>query len=213
VLKLGVLVSGRGSNLGAILQAIEAGSLDAEVSLVISNKAKAKALERASEAGVPTAVVRHREYADRARFDAALVSRLQEAGVQWVVLAGFMRILTPTFLDAFPSRVINIHPALLPAFPGVDAPAQAIAHGVRVSGCTVHLVNEGVDAGPIVAQAAVAVQQGDSRDDLAARILEQEHRLLVEALRWVAEGRLHLDTLAGRPIVRVDEGAPGAGPG
>ncbi len=192
MLQLGVLISGRGSNLQAVLDAIDAGRLDARVRLVISNKRQAGGLLRASQAGVATRVISHRDFPDRASFDEELVGALQEAGVEWVVLAGFMRILTPTFLRAFPNRVVNIHPSLLPAFVGIDAQQQALDSGVRVSGCTVHLVNEGVDAGPIVAQAVVPVLAGDDRDALASRILEQEHGLLARALQWIAEDRLRL---------------------
>jgi phosphoribosylglycinamide formyltransferase-1 len=202
---LGVLISGRGSNLQAILDAVADGRLDARVRLVLSNKAKALGLERAADAGVPTSVLSHRDFSDRESFDAALVEQLRGAGVDWVVLAGFMRIVTPVFLDAYPNRVINIHPSLLPSFPGVDAQAQAIAYGVRVSGCTVHLVNEGVDAGPILAQAAVSVREADTRDELAKRILEEEHRLLVETLQAIAQGGLEVDSTSEdqRPRVRL----------
>jgi phosphoribosylglycinamide formyltransferase-1 len=193
MLKLGVLISGRGSNLQAILDAVAEGRLDADVRLVISNRAKAQGLERAAAAGVPTKVLRHRDYADRESFDGAMVEALRQGGVDWVVLAGFMRIVTPIFLRAFPDRVVNIHPSLLPAFPGVDAQQQAIDYGVRVSGCTVHLVNEGVDAGPVIVQSVVPVRQDDDRDRLAARILEREHETLVKALGWIAEGRLRLE--------------------
>jgi len=160
---------------------------------VLSNKSRAGGLEHAAAAGIDTRVVRHRDYADRESFDRAMVEALRDAGVEWVVLAGFMRIVTPLFLRAFENRVVNIHPSLLPAFPGVDAQGQALEYGVRVSGCTVHLVNEGVDAGPILAQAVVPVFAEDDRDALAARILEQEHPLLVQALQWIAEGRLLVD--------------------
>jgi phosphoribosylglycinamide formyltransferase 1 len=191
MLDLGVLISGRGSNLQAILDAIAQGRLDARVRVVVSNVAGAAGLERAAQAGVPTEVISHRGR-DRQSFDEALVARLRAAEVSWVVLAGFMRIVTPVFLRAFPDRVINIHPSLLPAFPGVDAQAQALAHGVKVSGCTVHLVTEGVDAGPIIAQAAVPVLPGDDRDALAERILAREHETLVQALQYAAEHRLHV---------------------
>jgi phosphoribosylglycinamide formyltransferase-1 len=192
-LQLGVLISGRGSNLQAILDAVERGELDANVRLVLSNKKKALGLERAQKAGVPTKAIGHRSHASREAFDAAMVAALRAAGVEWVVLAGFMRIVTPVFLEAFPGRVVNIHPSLLPSFVGVDAQQQALDHGVRVSGCTVHLVNAGVDAGPILAQAAVPVRDGDDRDSLAARILEREHPLLVQTLQWIAEGRLEAE--------------------
>lgn len=204
-LDLGVLVSGTGTNLGAILDAIQAGRLDARVRLVLSNKPGVKALERAVAHGVPSLVVSHRDHATREVFDAALVQALRAAGATTVVLAGFMRVVTPVLLDAFPDRVINVHPALLPAFPGVDAQAQAIAYGVRISGCTVHVVDAGVDTGPIIAQAAVPVLDGDDRDRLAARILEREHALLVEALSWIAAGRVAVDRSGGgRPRVRVE---------
>jgi phosphoribosylglycinamide formyltransferase-1 len=196
-LDLGVLISGRGSNLQAILDACGRGELDARVRLVLSNQRAAAGLERAEQAGVPTAVIEHKGFPSRAAFDAALVERLQAAGVAWVVLAGFMRIVTRGFLDAFPDRVINIHPSLLPSFPGVDAQQQAIDYGVRVSGCTVHLVDDGVDAGPVLAQAAVPVFRDDSRDALAARILTREHELLVATLQGIAEGRLEVSHDAG----------------
>ncbi|MEM1029015.1 MAG: phosphoribosylglycinamide formyltransferase [Myxococcota bacterium] len=204
MLELGVLISGRGSNLGAILDAIDDGRLAARVGLVISNRKGAAGLERARARGVPTAVISHRDHAGRERFDAALVAALQAAGVQWVVLAGFMRIVTPVFLRAFPRRVINIHPSLLPAFVGVDAQGQALAYGVRFTGCTVHLVDEGVDAGPIIAQAVVPVRPDDDREALAARILIEEHRTLVEVLIAVARGDLRIDDHGeGRPRVRL----------
>ncbi|MBI2391103.1 MAG: phosphoribosylglycinamide formyltransferase [Deltaproteobacteria bacterium] len=199
-LDLAVLVSGSGTNLQAILDAIARGELDARVRLVISNVPGVKALSRAEAAGVPTLVVPHKQFPTRDAFDAHLVERVREAvgdrGV--VVLAGFMRILTATFLDAFPRRVINIHPSLLPAFPGVDAQKQAVEKGVRITGCTVHLVDAGTDTGPILGQAAVPVLDDDDRDTLAARILVQEHRLLPGVLQWIAEGRLRFDD-RGRP--------------
>jgi len=202
---LGVLISGRGSNLQAILDAVAAGRIAARVRVVISNRPKALGLARARAAGVPTEVIRHRDYADRRAFDAALVEALRAARVQWVVLAGFMRVLTGVFLDAFPRRVVNIHPALLPSFPGVDAQAQAIDYGVRVSGCTVHLVTEGVDAGPILAQQAVPVLSSDTRDTLADRIIAHEHELLVDTLRRIAAGELRIEAptkAGGRPRIR-----------
>lgn len=204
MLELGVLISGRGSNLQAILDAIAGGRLDARVRLVIANQADAAGLERAERAGIATRVIRHRAFPDRAAFDAELVSALSRAEVDWVVLAGFMRILTTTFLDAFPDRVVNIHPSLLPAFPGVDAQQQALDYGVRVSGCTVHLVDAGVDAGPIIAQAVVPVLPDDDKGALGARILEQEHRLLPRVLQWIAEDRVVVERAdPGSPRVRV----------
>lgn len=192
-LDLGVLVSGRGSNLQAILDAIAAGSLDAGVRLVISNKPGAQALERADRAGVPTRTIPHKDFPSREAFDAALVEALREAGAQWIVLAGFMRVLTPTFLGAFAGRILNIHPSLLPAFPGAHAHRDAIDYGVKVTGCTVHLVDEGVDTGPIVAQRAIAVRDDDDEQSLAARLLHEEHALLVEVLRWIAADRLSVE--------------------
>lgn len=204
-LDLGVLISGRGSNLAAILDAIAAGALDARVRVVISNKAAAGGLEIARAAGIPTVVIPHGDHPDRASFDAAVVAMLRAADVACVVLAGFMRIVTPVLLDAFPYRVVNIHPSLLPAFPGVDAQAQALAYGARITGCTVHLVDAGTDTGPVLAQAAVPILDGDSRDALAARILVREHELLVRALGWIAAGKVAIEPAAPgkRPIVRV----------
>ena len=189
-LKLGVLISGSGTNLGAILSAVEAGRLSASVSLVISNRADAFGLERATKAGVATKVLPHREFASRELFDQALVSALKEAGVEWVVLAGFMRVVTSVLLDAFPDRVLNVHPALLPSFPGVDAQAQALAYGVKWTGCTVHFVDSGVDTGPVIVQKVVPVLADDDRDTLAKRILVEEHQALVEALQLIAAGRV-----------------------
>lgn len=201
-LELVALVSGSGTNLQAILDAIADKKLDARLRLVVSNVPGVKALARADAAGVATCVMPHKQFATRAEFDAALREVVRgafhepERGV--VVLAGFMRILGQAFLDAFPRRVVNIHPSLLPAFPGVDAQKQAFDKGVRITGCTVHLVDAGTDTGPILAQAAVPVLDDDDRDRLAARILVQEHRILPAVLQWIAEGRLRFDD-AGRP--------------
>jgi phosphoribosylglycinamide formyltransferase-1 len=206
VIRLGVLISGTGTNLQAILDAIAQGSLDAEVAIVVSNKKGVLGLDRATRAAVPAMVVPHENYPDRASFDAALVDVLRKRRVEWVVLAGFMRLLTPTFLDAFALRTINIHPALLPAFPGVDAPRQALEYGVRVAGCTVHLVDRGTDTGPIVAQSVVPVLPGDDEEALKARILIEEHRLLPRVLQWIAEGRVHVEAGGKRPKVTVAGG-------
>jgi len=192
-LDLGVLISGRGSNLQAILDAIAEGRLDARVRLCVSNKPGVLGLERAEKAGVPTRVLSHKDYPDRPSYDAALAKALAEAGVTWVVLAGFMRIVTSVLLDAFPGRVINIHPSLLPAFPGVSAQAQALAHGARISGCTVHLVDTGTDTGPILAQAAVPVFPADTEESLSERILGREHELLVHVLSSIAAGKLVIE--------------------
>ncbi|MEP7051637.1 MAG: phosphoribosylglycinamide formyltransferase [Pseudomonadota bacterium] len=187
-LHLGVLVSGTGSNLQAILDAIAAGALNARVRVVISNRANVQALDRARAAGIPALTIPHRDFPTREAFDEALVAALREAGVNWVVLAGFMRVVTPVFLNAFPGRIINIHPALLPAFPGVDAVKQAFAYGVKISGCTVHFVDSGVDSGKIIAQRAVPVQPQDGLPELAARIHAAEHELFVSVLRDIAAG-------------------------
>ena len=198
MLSLGVLVSGTGSNLQAILDAIAGGRLDATVRLVISNKSGALALERAKAASIPTLCLSHRDYATREEFDRALVRALGEASVEWVVLAGFMRLLTRTMLDAFANRVVNIHPGLLPAFPGIDAQEQALEYGVKLTGCTVHLVDEGTDTGPIIAQRAVPVLDTDDATTLRARILVEGHSLLVEVLGAISEGRVELAPRDGR---------------
>lgn len=187
-MRAAVLVSGGGTNLQALLDARD--DLGAELRVVVSNRADAFALERARRAGVEALCLSHKDFASREDFDRALRDALLARGVELVVLAGFMRVLTPVFLDAFPDRVINVHPALLPAFPGVDAQAQALAHGVKVTGCTVHLVDAGVDTGPILAQVAVPVRDDDTVETLRARILAEEHRLLPAAVRDVAAGRV-----------------------
>jgi phosphoribosylglycinamide formyltransferase-1 len=186
---LGVLVSGSGSNLQAILDAVRDGRLGAEVRLVISNVAGVRALERAQAANVPTQVLLHHDFANRDAFDQALVTALKEAHVDWVALAGFMRILSTRFLQAFPERIVNIHPSLLPAFPGLHAQRQALEHGAKVSGCTVHFVDEGCDTGPIIMQAAVPVLDDDDEATLAARILKEEHRIYPAALEAIVNGR------------------------
>jgi phosphoribosylglycinamide formyltransferase-1 len=199
---LGVLVSGSGTNLQAILDAIAARTLDARVAIVVSNVEAAGALERARAAGVDTVVVDHKRFADRREFDEAVVRVLRERGVQAVVLAGFMRLVTSVLLDAFPMGVINVHPALLPAFPGVHAQRQALEYGARVSGCTVHFVDTGTDTGPIVAQAVVPVQDDDDEEKLRARILAKEHELLPRVLQWLAEGRVSVEP-PSMPVARA----------
>ena len=185
---LGVLISGRGSNLQAIIDAIAAGRLAARIAVVISNKPGASGLERAARAGIETLVMPHKGYADRADYDRALAEALKARGVELVCLAGFMRLLGPAFLDQFPNAVLNIHPSLLPAFPGIDAQRQAFEHGVKVAGATVHLVTPELDAGPIVAQEAVPVLDDDTAETLAARILEAEHRLYPQAITRLVRG-------------------------
>lgn len=186
--RVGVLISGRGSNLQAILEAVADGRLEADVALVISNRPEAEGLRRAEHAGVETLVLDHRGFSSRAAYDAALVDALRGHAVDLVCLAGFMRLLGPTFVDAFPNAILNVHPSLLPAFPGLDAQRQAVDHGVKVSGATVHLVTADLDAGPIVRQAAVPVHDDDTADTLAVRILVEEHRIYVEAIRAVLAG-------------------------
>jgi phosphoribosylglycinamide formyltransferase-1 len=197
-MNVGVLVSGSGTNLQAILDAEKRGELGgARVVVVVSNVAGVRALERAAAAGVAGDVLPHKSFAMREAFDEALVALLRRRGVELVALAGFMRIVTPTLLRAFPARVVNIHPSLLPAFPGVRAQKQALDYGVRVSGCTVHFVDEGCDSGPILSQAAVPVLDGDDEAALTARILAEEHRLYPAAICAIAEGRV---TLVGRHV-------------
>jgi phosphoribosylglycinamide formyltransferase 1 len=192
---VGILISGRGSNMGVIVDAVREGSLAARIGVVISNRAEAAGLARAREAGIETLVLPHRDYASRAAYDRALVQALTDRGVTLVCLAGFMRLLGPGFCAAFPHRVLNVHPSLLPAFPGVDAQRQALDHGVKVSGATVHFVTPDLDAGPIILQACVPVHDSDTAATLAARILVEEHRIYPEAIRrvlaggWLVEGR------------------------
>lgn len=192
-MRLGVLASGGGTNLQAIIDRCQGAHFPAEIAVVIANNPDAGALERARQAGIPARCINHRDFAGREAFDAALVAALREAGVELVVLAGFMRIITQVMLDAFPLKIINIHPALLPAFPGLHVQQQAIDYGARFSGCTVHFVDGGVDTGPIIIQAVVPVLANDTADTLAARILEQEHRVYPRAIELLAEGRVHVE--------------------
>lgn len=198
--RLGVLISGRGSNLQAIIDAIADGRLDATIAVVISNRADAQGLERAALAGVGTLVLPHGSYSSREAYDAALVAELRAREVDLVCLAGFMRLLSPVFLQAFPHAILNVHPSLLPAFPGAHAQRDAVEHGVKVSGVTVHLVNAELDAGPIVLQAAVPVKPGDTPETLAARILIEEHRTYPEAIGILLDGRW---TIEGRRFVKA----------
>lgn len=214
MIRLGVLASGGGTNLQAILDACAAGRIDARVAVVLSNVPGAGALARAEKAGVATEVLPSKGTPDRAAYDARLAERLHAHDVDLVCLAGYMRIVTPTFLRAFGPgagtrgcpRVLNIHPGLLPSFPGLHAQQQALDYGARFAGCTVHFVDEGTDTGPIVVQAIVPVLPGDTEAALSARILEQEHRLYPQAIQWFAQGRLSLD---GRHV-RLDGGRPPA---
>ena len=197
--RVGVLISGRGSNLQAILDAIADRRLEAEVAVVISNKADAAGLDRARRAGIETLHINHKDYDSREMFDLALVAELKKRDVALVCLAGFMRLLSAEFVNAFPNAILNIHPSLLPAFPGLDGQAQALSYGVKVSGATVHIVTPELDNGPIVLQATVPVHDGDTADGLAARILEQEHRIYPDAIGLVLDGGW---SIVGRRWVR-----------
>lgn len=201
----GVLISGSGTNLQAILDRIAAGTLECRLGIVIANRATAAGLERARRAGVPTRVLDHRAFATREAYDAALVEALREARVELVVLAGFDRLVTRVLLGAFPGRVMNIHPALLPAFKGLHAQRQALAYGVRITGATVHFVDEEADHGPIILQGAVVVGPDDTEDSLAHRVLALEHELYPAAIQLFAEGRL---TIEGRRVRIVGERPP-----
>jgi phosphoribosylglycinamide formyltransferase-1 len=189
-LKTAVLISGRGSNLEALLHACAGRDFPAEIALVISNRADAGGLDHAKQAGIASAVVPHRDYPNRESFETALTNTLEAAGIQLICLAGFMRLLTASFVDHWRDRMINIHPSLLPAFPGLDTHARALAEGVRFVGCTVHFVRTEMDHGPIIVQAAVPVLPGDDEHTLAARVLTAEHRAYPLALRLVGEGRV-----------------------
>ena len=198
-IRLGVLASGRGSNLQAIIDAIEKGTLDAVVAVVISNKMEAPALERARKHGAPAVFLDPKAAPGREDYDRNILEQLRVYNVALVVLAGYMKIVTSVLLEAYDERMMNIHPSLLPAFPGLAAQKQALDWGVKVSGCTVHFVTEGVDAGPIIRQAAVPVLETDTEESLAARILVEEHRIYPEAIQLFAQGRL---TVEGR-MVRI----------
>ena len=189
---IGVLISGSGTNLQSIIDAIEAKGLDAKIEVVLSNRADAHGLVRAQNHGIRTEVLDHKAFASREAYDQAVVDLLRARGVELVVLAGFMRLLSPVFVKAYSNRIMNIHPALLPSFPGLHVQKKALDHGVRFAGCTVHFVNEECDEGPIIIQAAVPVYPDDSEEQLAARILKQEHRIYPRAIQLYAEGRLHV---------------------
>jgi phosphoribosylglycinamide formyltransferase-1 len=196
-LALGVLISGRGSNLLAILDAIQEGKLDATVKVVVSNKANAAGLERAKERGTQTIFIDPKPFAQkenpREAYDVSVGTLLKDHGAECVALAGYMRIVTPELIRMFPWKMLNIHPSLLPAFPGLDAQRQALEWGVKVSGCSVHFVTEGVDEGPIICQKAVAINEEDTVETLSARILDQEHELYPQALQFMAQGRLQVE--------------------
>lgn len=200
-LRLGVMASGRGSNLQSIMDAAAAGKIKAEVAVVFSDNKDAFALERARKAGIPALYLNPRDFGLKDEYEKAVLEILNEHGVQLVCLAGYMRIVGRVILNAFPNRVINIHPALLPSFPGLHGQQQAWEYGVKFSGCTVHFVDEGMDTGPIIIQAVVPVYDDDTADTLADRILEQEHKIYPEAIGLIAEGRLKLN---GRKVARVE---------
>jgi phosphoribosylglycinamide formyltransferase 1 len=195
---IGVLISGSGTNLQAIIDAVEAKKLDAKIELVLSNKADAYGLVRAQNHGIPIEVLEHKSFPSREAYDQTVVDLLRGRNVELVVLAGFMRLLSPVFVKAYSNRIMNIHPALLPAFPGLHVQKKAVEHGVRFSGCTVHFVNEECDEGPIIIQAVVPVFADDTDETLAARILAQEHRIYPRAIQLYAEGRLHI---VGRKVL------------
>ena len=190
--KLGVLCSGRGTDLQSIIDAIEAGQVPAEIAIVLTDK-EAYALERARKAGIEAVCVDRKQFDGREPFEKALIEKLEAAGVTLVVLAGFMRILTPYFVGHFAGRIMNIHPALLPSFPGAHAHRDVLAYGVKVSGCTVHFVDEGTDSGPIIMQAAVPVLDDDTEETLGARVLKDEHRIYPECIRLYCEGKLKVE--------------------
>lgn len=199
-----VLISGRGSNLQSILNS----PLLCKVTAVISNRADAAGLKLAADHGIPTAVVSHKDHADRASFDAALAEAIDGYQAELVVLAGFMRILTPEFVERYHGRLINIHPSLLPSYPGLDTHARAIADGVKIHGCTVHYVTSDLDHGPIIIQAAVPVLHSDTPESLAARVLREEHRVYPQAIRWICRGQISLDEAGKVHFKRLEQPGP-----
>ena len=190
---LGVLCSGRGTNLQSILTAVESGQIPASIGVVLTDKPEAKALERAEQAGIPHAFIDRRAYETRRDFEEQLVAKLRQHDVSLVILAGFMRILSPYFVQQYPGRILNVHPALLPAFPGAHAHRDVLAYGVKVSGCTIHFVDEGTDSGPIILQAAVPVLPEDTEETLAERVLDEEHRLYPRAIALCVKGQLRVE--------------------
>lgn len=212
-LPIAVLVSGGGSNLQSLIDKKEQGVLDVDIRMVLSNKADAYGLIRAEAHGIPTAALSHKDFSSREEFDAEMVRVLRNAGVEAVVMAGFMRIITPVFLNAFPGRIINIHPAILPSFPGVDGQGDAAKYGVQLAGCTVHFVDEKMDHGAVIIQAAVPAYPGEDENELRKRILKQEHRILPQATQWLAQGRLAMEgrfvklAAAGSELAEVGSGS------
>ncbi|MDI3546633.1 MAG: phosphoribosylglycinamide formyltransferase 1 [Halanaerobiales bacterium] len=201
MLKIGVLASGRGTNLQSIIDSIQRGDLETEIRIVISDRKGAKALARANKYHIPNQYINPDDYATKEEFEQAIINLLEEHKVELVILAGFMRLLTPYFVRHYKNKIMNIHPSLLPAFPGLNAQRQALEYGVKIAGCTVHFADEGMDTGPIILQAAVPVKEGDTEETLAERILQEEHRIYPEAIRLYSEGRLKIE---GR-VVKVVE--------
>ena len=200
MIKLGVLCSGRGSDLQSIIDAIAAGKLNAEIAIVLTDKPNVMALERAQKAGIKNLCIDRKRFESKSDFEAALLNELKASDVDLVVLAGFMRILSPSFVHEYKERIMNIHPSLLPSFPGAHAHRDVLAYGVKVSGCTVHFVDEGTDSGPIIMQAAVEVKDDDTEETLAARVLEQEHIIYPKVLQLYVEGKLKI---VGRKVIQV----------
>lgn len=199
--RIAILLSGRGSNFEAIYRAIKEGKIDAEIGIVISNKEDARGLLRAKEFGLETLFLNPKEFSSREEYDLKIAEEIEKRDIDLICLAGWMRILTPPFVQRFRNRIMNIHPALLPSFPGLEAQKQALEHGVRFSGCTVHFVNEEVDAGPIILQAVVPVFQNDTVETLSERILKEEHRIYPEAVKLFVEGKLRIE---GRRVIITD---------
>ena len=190
--KIGILISGRGSNMMSIVAACGTGTIPGEVALVVSNRADAAGIQWAEEHGLATAILSHKDFTNREDHDRAIVGRLVEVGVEWVCLAGYMRLLSQPFIEAFPNRILNIHPALLPSFPGLHAQKQAFEYGVKTTGCTVHFIDSGVDTGPIVLQESVSVMEDDDEESMSKRILAVEHKIYSQAIRLFFENRLKL---------------------
>ena len=197
---IGILLSGRGSNFLALHGAMERGEIPAHIAVVISNVAEAAGLEKAKALRLPTVCIPHRLEPSREAHEAKVLQALRHAGAEWVCLAGYMRLLSPTFVAEYPQRILNIHPALLPSFPGLDGQAQAVEYGVRVSGCTVHFVDEGLDSGPIIVQHVVPLRDGDTAESLSARILVEEHKAYPEALNALLSQRWNI---VGRRVVFI----------
>lgn len=197
-MNLGILVSGRGSNLQAIINAIEGGKLKSRISLVISDREGVQAIDRCIKHHIPYKVIKRKDFQSKESFELAMVEALKEAKVGLVVLAGFMRVLSPLFLQAFPMKIINIHPSLIPAFQGLNAQRQALEYGAKITGCTVHFVTQELDNGPVIAQACVPVLPEDTEESLSQRILSYEHRILPQVIKWISEGRVKVE---GRSVV------------